>query len=180
VFACPAAPSTGCRTPRLSLLKLSATSARASLRWQWRSDAASDSGDFADPVQATDYALCIYDRTSGSPALAVRAVAVGGSTCGSRPCWKATSSGFAYRDPTRTADGLVTITLRSRTTTKLIVTASGPQLAMPTPVGASQMLAQDPDITVQLLTSDGGPCWEAVYPALASLNTATRFKDRLP
>ena len=39
---------------------------------------------------------------------------------------------------------------------------------------------QDTDVTVQLLKSDGGVCWQSVFPAPAGKNSGGQFKDKIP
>jgi hypothetical protein len=37
-------------------------------------------------LPGTDYALCVYDTTAGTPSLALAARIPAGGTCGTRPC----------------------------------------------------------------------------------------------
>ena len=104
---CGPAPRGGCQ-PALSAksnlsLKNSPDDGKDRLTWRWTSSASVDVSDFQDPVSGTnDYALCVYDQ--GGRRLAATAPA--GGMCGTKPCWKQTSSGFSYTDKQLDPDGL--------------------------------------------------------------------------
>ena len=114
-FACPPVPAVGCRTSERSsiVLKDNVLDSRDSLVWRWRKGTQTDRVDFGDPPHTTDYALCIYDESGSVPNLVMAAVAPAGGTCVTRPCWKETFVGFRYRDRNKSADGLLSIILRS-------------------------------------------------------------------
>ena len=164
------APASGCAAASGGRLTLKDQSGRPrQLSWQW----SGTGGAFGDPVGGgTRYALCLYDTAGGMPSLRVRAAAPAGGFCGSKPCWKATSTGFVYRSATELAGGMRQLSLKAAGgRTSITVQAKGgnlPALGLP--------LAQDPAVTVQLKTS-GGVCWEMRSAAPASHNDSTRFVD---
>ena len=153
------------------------------MKWKWRRCAQTDRVDFGNPLDTTSYALCVYDETSGVPALVMTAIAPAGGTCGNGACWKETARGFKYLDRDATPDGLLRIRLQSGTEGRAMISVSGRgvDLDIPPPFGPTQLFADDPGVLVQLVKSDGmGECWEAAYPSPANENTATRFKDQFP
>ena len=172
---CPASPSAGCRTaePGRSTVQVSdqVDDTRDTIRWVWRNGAATDVGDFADPVHGSaSYALCIFDG-SGRPQPLTEASMPAGGTCGSVPCWKATSTGFAYRNRAATPAGVTAARLKAGPTGSALVqvTGKGTNLATPDP---SLTLP----VTVQLLIRSGATtqCWETRYTA-ARQNDDQRF-----
>jgi cysteine-rich repeat protein len=167
------APSSGCVTASSGLLLVKdGTPVKRSLTWRWTHGTAS-TGDFGDPVSGgTSYALCVYERASGTPHLLLRADAPAGGTCHGKACWQSTATGVRYRDKDLTPDGIDQIALEAGTgSASLLVRARRDNLPPP-----GLPLDQDPSITVQLRQS-GGTCWEATYAAPASRNDATQFRD---
>src|SRR5262249_18350039 len=100
-------PALGGRS-KVALESVAAAHGTDRLSWRWVGSAPVPLDDFADPAGgATGYSLCLYDhdrlrRAERAPA---------GGTCGNRPCWKATSSGFTYTDPLLDPNGLKKIVL---------------------------------------------------------------------
>ena len=144
--------------------------------WRWSKGAAL-LGQFGDPTATTDYSLCVYDRSGGVASLAMAATIPAGGTCGTRPCWKAISSGYKYKNGTSGGDGVRSVLLKgsSAGNAKLQIKAKGDALPLPTPVGAP-FFHQDPSVTAQLVNS-AGFCWEATYSAPAQRNQGG-FKDK--
>lgn len=170
---CGATPSTGCQ-PALGqksklTLKNSPTDGKDRLAWSWVSSAAVPDADFADPVTGTtDYTLCLYDPGGRR----LEATAPAGGTCGTKPCWRRTSSSFAYRDKLLDPDGLAKIGLKPAVVAgkaKIKVTGKGggnlrmPGLPLTTPV------------RVQLLRRFTPTCWEATF-STSTRNDAEIFK----
>jgi hypothetical protein len=144
------------------------------LQWSFVNGAATTNADFGDPTTTTSYRLCVYDETAGVPALALSTGIAPGGTCDGKPCWRASKTGFRYRDKSASAEGIRQVVLKSGSAgrSKIQVRAQGDKLALP-----SLPLAQSPKTTVQLKSS-AGTCWEAAYSAPASRNEPGRFKDR--
>ncbi len=180
---CAATPRSGCTAPVVeasSALQLrdSDRDSRDSLLWRWSRGNVFIS-EFGNPLTTTDFALCVYDRSGGNPALVMVATAPAGGTCGSRPCWKAFSQGFKYKNKDGSAEGVRSIMLKGGQggTAKLQMKGKDEPLDLPAPVGAEQFLAQDPAVTAQLVNSIGS-CWEATYSAPAQHNQGDRFGDK--
>jgi cysteine-rich repeat protein len=126
---------------------------------------------FGDPTTTSSYALCVFDVSAPLPTALLRAAAPAGGTCGGKPCWKATATGFSYRDPERTPDGLATLTLRSspRRGTKVKAKGKGPALALP------PSFAGVTDLVVQL---QGPACVGASYHDVAVSDDGTKLHAR--
>jgi hypothetical protein len=182
---CAATPVAGCRTPGISSLRLlDDPKGNNRLTWRWRGLGGLTSvADFGDPVQgAAGYRLCVYDDTAGVPILKLGARAPAAGLCKlNKPCWKPTVTGYRYVDGDLSPDGLFNVFLTAgvMNKAKLFVAGRGPNLLMPIPAG-SGLFKQDSAVTVQFVRSDGGPCWESVYPAPAKKNTLAVFNDTFP
>jgi len=177
--ACAAVPQSGCRRPvaeRASQIVLAdrARDRRDLLTWKWTKGAGTLKTAFGDPSTTTDYALCVYDRIAGTPALVVAARIPAGGVCAGKLCWRATKRGFRYADPNGAADGVTAVTLKEGLdgASQIRVKAVGSSLAMPT-----LPLAQDPAVTVQM-TNALGECWDADFGAPAIDDDETEFRDR--
>ena len=118
------------------------------------------------PDATTGYQLCLYDPSGARLGVGV----LGGGTCNGKPCWRATPTGFTYRDQTLVPDGVFQLPAESgrRRQGAHQRRRQGDKLALPTLPFASF------PITVQLKRPDGGPCWEATY-ATALKNEVGRF-----
>jgi hypothetical protein len=126
--------------------------------------------EFADPTNATDYALCIF---SGHPPTLIGQGVV--SADGSK--WSiAGSTGFTYKDPAATAAGITKISLKGSTVnkSKLQVAGKGSALPdLPLPVTAP--------VTVQLVNETTEICWGASYAASELLKNQTdQLKAKSP
>jgi cysteine-rich repeat protein len=178
VCAGTAAPAPTCRAALAGsvVVKRGTTSSRDLLTWKWAKGDATTLADFGDPVGgATDYTLCLYDATAGTPSLRLRAEIPGGGTCHRKPCWKSSgTSVLHYADRELTPSGVLGALLKAgaQGLASLRVKAKGTNLAPP-----SLPFAQDPAVTVQLRSSDGR-CWGSAFTAPASRNDAVQFKDK--
>lgn len=177
---CAVLPLDGCRQPieagRALFLLNDKGGAGDRLLFKWTRGEAIASSDFGSPTSSTEYTLCVYGQTAGTAQLALQARVPAGGTCDGAPCWKQTSTGFKYRDPAASADGIRKMILKSgsRGKAKIIVKGGGATLDTP-----SLPLAQDPAVIVQLKHSSlGGECWEARFSAPATKGDAALFKDR--
>ena len=170
---------TGCRAslvPKKTQLLLidKSPDKKDRLAWKWRNGAATAFTDFGDPRTSGDYALCVYDASSGPASLLMRATAPAGGRCGTKPCWKARrGKSFVYADPGRTPDGLFGVQLKSGAAGKAAITVGGSGDALPLPT-----LPLGLPITVQVQAGQG-PCWEATYTTAGTKkNTSTTFNGR--
>ncbi len=179
---CPAAPSAECRVPNKSLLLLkdSTNDAADKLLWKWSGGDDTGLSDLGDPVSGTtDYALCVYSTSGGTPELVMSPVSPGGSVCAGSSCWRYIGArGFRYRDKQGSADGVTKILLKtgSDQQARMLIKGRGANLPMPTSADVDNLLAQDPTVTVQLTNSER-QCWEATYEAPALRATGDRFRD---
>jgi hypothetical protein len=85
-----------------------------------------------------------------------------GRTCGTKPCWAATATGYRYSDRAGIPDGITAVRVLGGTsgTAKIALKGKGaglPQLGLP---------YQTP-VTAQLQASNG-QCWEASYTTATS------------
>jgi streptogramin lyase len=177
--ACAPAPVSDCATPAQSTLALQSHSpspvpiAGHSLRWNWQQDAAAPLAQFGDPVSgSTSYALCIYDDAN----LKMSYVLLPGGTCGTKPCWLPTKTGFKYRTPGTNADGISQVHVIAGPRAKIVVKGKGKHLDLPLP------FASNAAVTVQLVKNpgSGSECWSSSFLPPASASTSRKFKDRLP
>ena len=161
---CTPAPQNGCGPSGGASLSIrdSPELGSRSLTWNWKRGAV-DSGDLGDPRTTTEYALCVYD--AGALAYAT----------GVRPSARWTSlgaAGFRLREPGAAPGGLRVARLRAGGAPRGRLSVKGVGVGLPDlslPLGLP--------VTVQLVASDTGACWES---ALASVtrNTSTQFKAR--
>jgi hypothetical protein len=130
--------------------------------------------ELGEPASGTtDYSLCIYDESGGTPSRVASLTVPPGGTCRGKPCWRARKNGLIYKDAAGTAAGVTRIGLRAGATgkTKASLKARGPN------VPAMADFAQDPRVLVQM-SNGSGTCWETTHAAPAGRNDSTRFKDR--
>jgi len=189
--SCPATPAAGCRSAGKSIVKIKddPDPAREFFLWKWVRGAATTQSELgADPVGgSTSYAVCLYDESGTVPSLAMELqVNRAGDLCAGKPCFKAiggappSGRGWKYKDSARASDGVERLILKGGTAgkAKMVVKAKGASLPLPAPFSGAMLLAQDTDAIVQLHTSDGGECFESVFPAPATTNVAEQFKDK--
>ena len=174
---CGAAPATGCRKPTKAgaavfQLKANAKPSKQSLSWNWGKGEATALADFGDPVNgSTAYQLCVYDSTS---TLVMSELVTAAGTCGKKPCWTTSKTGFKYTNKSPAPGGVQQILLTQGASgkAKIKVTGKGTKLGFPT-----LPLKQDSAVVVQLKNS-AGTCWDASYSAPATKSDATQFKDK--
>jgi len=146
------------------------------LLWKWIKGDLTVTSEFGDPVNTTEYVLCVYDTTASTPGLVLGITIPPGGTCADdKPCWKATGTkGFKYKDNNLTQAGVRKLILRAGAPgqAKIVLKGKGGNLPLP-----PMPLAQDPVVTVQVANTVGS-CWEAIYSAPAIKTDLQRFKDR--
>lgn len=169
---CLPTPATGCLSPveggksRLVLRARPGKPRSRKVVWRWRAGAATDLALFGDPLGTTDYRLCVYDESGGTPVLVGELAVPAGNGCGGAPCWQLARKGFKYKASTLEPDGVRLLRLRPGDDGKasIVLRASGenaPLFSLP--------LAQDPTVVVQLRNGLGN-CWESRFSAPAILN----------
>ena len=182
-LVCAKNPQAGCRAAGTSVLFIKQTTDATmnKLVWRWSKGAATDLSALGNPVTGTTiYHLCIYGSTGGTPGLALRALIPAASMCGGGLCWRPSGSkGFNYSDSAGQADGIIKVVLRTGTNgnAKVLLKGTGANLPAIVPANMTNLIAQDPTVTVQLVNSDG-QCWESVYEAPATKATGISFRDK--
>jgi hypothetical protein len=175
-FACAPAPVAGCRQPLTTrgakvTLRKSSAAAGDKVAWRWGHGPAVVAADLGDPTSSTTYALCVYDDNAHAPTLVVSRRIPAGGSCDGKLCWRATSSGFMYRNARGGGTGIKKVTLKTASAgkAKIIVTGGGAALAIP-----ALPLLVDPTVRLQLTNSEGR-CWGATYGTAVSANTPQKF-----
>lgn len=175
---CALTPEAGCRKPTkpgaavFQLKHKVGKDDKDALTYTWAKGDATVVGDFGDPVTGgTDYILCVYDSTS---TLVMTASVPARGTCGTKPCWAPTKTGFKYKSKDLTPDGVQQVVLTAGVAgkAKVQVKGKGENLLMP-----DLPLTQSLTVKVQLINADG-VCWEADYSAPAKKNDSTQFNDK--
>ncbi|HEY2773781.1 MAG TPA: right-handed parallel beta-helix repeat-containing protein [Candidatus Binatia bacterium] len=141
-----------------------------------------------DPLAygGTDYVLRVYDD-AGTVAGRIE-VGRAGDTCGRAPCWKSAGArppgghGYRYKDPTLTADGMQSISMKTGAAgrPKILLKAkndSGAGYAN-LPTGIAAALAGSASATVEIFTSDTGPCFSASLETLPGGNGSLYEAER--
>jgi hypothetical protein len=158
--ACAAVPG-ACREPieagksKLVLKRESADT--AALQWKWTKGPATTKAEYGNPVNADDYALCLYKDGSLLQTFEVPA----GGMCGNSECWKETTKGFKYKNKALTPDGVLGLKLFEGLTdgeAKIKLRGKGSNLGLPADLNALNGV-----LDVQLRQRGGGVCWGATF-----------------
>ncbi len=175
-IGCPATPLAGCLSPTAtakSQLKIKNTgvATKSQLQWKWGSGAATLLADFGSPDATDDYALCIYDNGTRI----YRGAVPPGGTCGTKPCWKASTKGYQFKSKTLMPDGIQALKLKAGGTGKasVAIKAKGALLQVPD----ISALTGGP-ITVQLRRAGASVCWQAVFHTPFTKNDGVVFNDK--
>lgn len=159
----------------LQVKALAGDPSRNALSWKWVNADTVPPFAFGDPtLSGNDFTLCLIDNRGGQPTLLTSATAPGGSSCGTKPCWKlgVTQTSASYKSKTLTPDGLSSMSVKAGLPRKASIKVKGkgalldlPSLALTTPV------------TVRVLRKDTSTCWEATF-STPKTTTATQFKAK--
>jgi len=142
-------------------VKNSARDESDALKWSWKGGPVES---FGDPVNDTIYRLCVFDTSESTPRVAFQSFIPGPGMCGSKPCWKASSSGsFTYKNKAATPDGVKTLKLQPSLTkpSRVTLAAGGPLLS--SRPGGLPSLPLPESLLVQLWRLDVSGCVEASY-----------------
>jgi hypothetical protein len=155
------------------LLKIKdyAGSGRDQLTWRWNKGMQTAVWDFGDPVHSSaTYRVCLYDA-SGNPQPLLEADVPPAGTCGQKPCWKAASTSFVYRNPAGTPDGIIKLTLKAGVTgrAKIQATAKGEDLQTPALPLTLPVVAQ-----LVIVDGDSSECWQTTFTT-AAVNDPSRL-----
>jgi len=157
-------------TPNKTKLRIDHRTGKEQVQWTFTGGSTTPPPAIGDPTATDSYTLCAYDESGESPDLVLHAAAEGGTTCDTKPCWRATgASGFTYKDRAGTSDRVTLLQIHGG--------AEGKTKAKARVVGdaleATRPLALPMRIQLQATT---GACWEATYDAAgAKNNDAERF-----
>jgi DNA-binding beta-propeller fold protein YncE len=181
---CQPAPRTGCVAAGRAVVTINERSAgNESIKIVLRNlTQLTTRANFGEPMFGTTrYDVCVHDQSGAL--VGDLTVDRANQLCGSKPCWKGTSTGWRYTDNAATADGVSKMTLKSgvagkgSATLKAANKASKGQASMPTGFTAD-LQAPNAGARVQILTSDA-QCFETTL-ATISKNTATEFSAKAP
>jgi hypothetical protein len=166
---CPVEPTAGCLAADKAKIgaKDSTDGSKRKLLWKWGVD--SGTTDLGDPTTSTSYRLCLY---AGTSSVDISVGVPGGSSA-----WKATSTGFTYKDPSAGGDGAFKAVLKTTPSgkIKILLKAKGANLDLDAlPIG----LTTEPLLT-QLLRNDDPTCWEASFATLTK-DDGTQLKAKTP
>jgi 6-phosphogluconolactonase (cycloisomerase 2 family) len=156
---CAPTPATGCSGADASALRVVAKDGPSdTVVWKW---AASGAISVGDPLTTTEYALCVYDSSILAQPVFSSSI-LPGRTCGTKPCWAATATGYKYADRAGIPDGINAVRVLGGASGSARIALKGkgaglPELGLP---------YQNP-VTAQLQASNG-QCWEASYTTATS------------
>jgi hypothetical protein len=162
---CTPAPRVGCGTAASTSITIrdSSAASKRSVNWKW-SRGAVDLADLGDPRTTTEYALCAYDGNGVAIATGVRPSTSQWTSLG--------ASGFKLRGSSATPGGLRTARFKPGAGLGGRLSLKGDGARLP-----EYSLPLALPVTVQLVASDTGACWESTHGS-ATKNTSTLFKAR--
>lgn len=149
-------------------LKRGNTADKDAVKWKWVSSGTVDTADFGDPTTLESFNLCVYSNDE----LRLAMVAPAGGTCGTRDCWQMSNGGFKYSDNLLSPLGLKKMSFKAGPAGKGKIAVSGKGTALP-----DTTFPLSTPVVVQLLGSEGGPCWEATYSTFRTSDNA-QFKAK--
>ncbi len=175
---CAATPASGCLVGEKSvfLVKDKAGTAKDLVKWKLVKVDSFDQAALGDPTAETSYTLCLYDETSGTPALA------GSLAIGAGSSWDDKDpKGFKYKDKAGSSSGVTKMVIKTsdKSKGKVLLVAKGRAAGWPLPISASEYFDQDSSVTVQLFNSTTSTCWTSAF-ATNKKNTAALFKAKAP
>jgi hypothetical protein len=175
---CPAAPSPSCITGASSSLKIrrGTDPTKDQLKWKVQKAGAVMQSDLGTPTSSTSYALCIYDETGGTPALAGSLALAPGNL------WEDKApKGLRYKDKAATQSGVRNVQLKTgeATKSKAQLGAKGSTVTWPSPIDGTTFFTQDSTVHAQLFNSSTSTCWSASFTA-SKKNDGERYDARSP
>lgn len=128
-------------------------------------------GAIGDPSTTTEYTVCVFDAVGGVTTDAMQVDVPPGAPWAVR----GGSGSFGYIDKTRANDGVEKIRLKQKPNgaIKLLLLGKGPDIPLPGPTAIDAYFTADPEVTVQIETSDAG-CWRSDLVTIK--NDAVKFK----
>jgi hypothetical protein len=166
---CNSTPAVGCRTAQKSIfvIKDNANNTKDKLVWKWVKGQSTTTAEFGDEVMGdANIALCVYDNG----ALEGSALVAPGTG------WSHISTkGWKYLNKPGTQDGVQKIILKASTVNKSKALVKGKGVNLPD-IGPPLT----GPVTVQLVNSSSGLCWQSVFNSPFLKNVAGSFKDKAP
>ena len=138
---------------------------RDKLKWRWRKGTTTKAA-FGDPLEDTDFELCVYDEVADTPQLILHETIPAGEG------WRENRRGFRYADRKLARSSIKTASLKNGLDGKASISIDGRGGQLPMP---NLPLQQDQRVTVRLL--NGNSCWEAHYTT-AQDNYQDRFRAK--
>ncbi len=168
---------TGCLDPGRAVVQLQDRSGdgKDRFKWKWKKGGTFTQQDLGQPSTTTGYEVCVFDRTAGSPSLALHLVVPPG------PDWTDRApKGWRYKDKTGFEDGVRKLVARPTAAGRSFVEvlARSPGLLLPGAVGGGMYFAADPVVTVQVI-NDNGTCWTSDF-SQPRRNLPDRFFAKTP
>jgi hypothetical protein len=161
------APTTGCleEWEKGLLVVDERRPGRERLAVKLRRGPALEPSGFGDPLATggTAYTGCIYDDEG--TLVGRLEVDRAGETCGAKPCWKRTSSGYTYKDATASADGVSQLKVKGGAASRSQVMLKGGNKKgrLDLPLGIATGLTGSSSATVQVHTSDAPACFSRTF-----------------
>jgi len=176
--SCPATFWPGCKTPvaskgKLMIRKNDARPEGSRVSWSWAGEATMAT-ELGNPTLTTGYRICGYD---GGDNIIVDIAAAPGGTCGSRPCWKASGSGFKYQDRSSVAHELHNLSIKPGSDGRAMIKmkAKGAHLDLP---DLPLTTAPNP-VRLQLHNLENSVCWTASFSsALGDPSSTSKWKAK--
>jgi len=166
---CLSTPPDSCRVAEKSslIIRDAGNDSTDRIVWKWSKGAQTSQDEFGDPTSAATHTLCLYDGSGGSPIATYQVPP-------DPVKWVVGAKGFKYADQGASADGIAKVILKAGDAGKAKVLVKGRGLDLPDPV-----LPFDLPVTVRLMNSESGVCFEASYetPQIRK-NEAGQFKAR--
>jgi len=145
------------------------------MSWKWLRGEATGADDFRTATSAMPLALCFYQDDGNGPRLSFEKTIRGDAVVKpGKEAWRASSSGWVYKDGTRRNSAISKMKLRAGLDGRaaIKISANGPSLDLPRmPVAAT------PAVTMQLHSVESAVCWSSTFSS-PSTNTAKLFKAR--
>jgi hypothetical protein len=161
VRSCPDVPVPDCRPAGKAKLVLKAKKAKLA----WRAKPGAETPIIGNPLEDTDYHLCLYDETAEDTELVLSARLPAGSS------WSKSGLNVSYTSSGGNSNGITALNVATGKKNK--IKAQGKGVDLPT-----LPLNQNEAVIVQLL-NDVNECWESRFTAPSKKNNTKAFKDRI-
>ncbi len=178
--SCNPVPLVGCRVPATggSALQFQdkGDPEKKKFSWKWSKGPLTTLADFGDPVSTDSYLLCVYDGSSRISNGFAEAAKDCGKPGKPRSCWKATKTGFKFKDKTASPVGTTKVGTKGSDDpgkAKISIKGKGTNVIMP-----ADLTAVAGPVLVQMQNTETGLCFEATYTAPFTKQDATQIKAK--